>query len=70
MDFTGFFTFLVDAVVRRDFFVNGQDSIIYDGELSKVQALANTGEEQIYGATASGFADINQHFPLKPPIHT
>jgi len=65
LDFTAFYTYLVDAMVRRDFTFNGQDSIMYDGEMSKVQALVNTGEAQIYGATASFFADINEHFSFK-----
>jgi hemoglobin/transferrin/lactoferrin receptor protein len=65
VDFTAFYTFLIDAMVRRDFTFNGQDSIIYDGELSKVQALVNTGEAQIYGATATFFADFNKHFSFK-----
>jgi len=65
LNLTVFYTYLVDAMVRRDYTVDGQDSIIYDGELSKVQALVNTGEAQIYGATASFFADINTHFSFK-----
>jgi hemoglobin/transferrin/lactoferrin receptor protein len=65
LDFTVFYTYLIDAMVRRDFTFDGQDSIMYDGELSKVQALVNTGEAQIYGATASFFADINEHFSFK-----
>jgi hemoglobin/transferrin/lactoferrin receptor protein len=65
IDLTVFYTFLVDAMVRRDFTVNGQDSIIYDGELSKVQALVNTGEAQIYGATTSFLANFSEHFSFK-----
>lgn len=51
--FTGYYTRLVDAMVRRDFTVNGQDSIMYDGELSKVQALVNTGKSYIGGVSGS-----------------
>ena len=65
LDLTVFYTYLVDAMVRRDITVDGQDSIVYDSELSKVQALVNTGEAQIYGATASFSADINTHFSFK-----
>ena len=65
LNLTVFYTYLVDAMVRRDFTVDGQDSIVYDSELSKVQALVNTGEAQIYGATASFSADINTHFSFK-----
>lgn len=46
-----FYTYLTDAMVRRDFTFNGEDSIMYDGELSKVEALTNAGKAQIFGAS-------------------
>ncbi len=51
--FTGYYTRLVDAMVRRDYTFNGQDSIMYDGELSNVQALINTGKAYIGGVSGS-----------------
>lgn len=52
LDFTGFYTILENAMVRRDYTLNGQDSIIYDGELSKVQAIQNAAEATVYGVQA------------------
>lgn len=49
VEITGFYTHLKDAMVRRDFTLNRQDSILYDGTLSKVQALVNADAAQIYG---------------------
>lgn len=46
---TGYYTVLNKALVRRDFLLNGQDSIIYDGELSRVQAIQNAAKAYIYG---------------------
>ena len=46
---TVFYSFLRDAMVKGDFMVNGQDSIMYDAELSRVQAIINTGRANIYG---------------------
>ncbi len=46
---TGFYSLLRDAMVRRNYSVNGQDSILYDGELSRVQALVNTGNAYVGG---------------------
>ncbi len=46
-----FYTRLKNAMVRRDFTLNGQDSILYDGVMSKVQALVNADEATIYGGT-------------------
>ena len=52
-NFTGYYTYLVDAMVRRDFAFNGLDSIIYDGELSNVQALVNTGRAYVSGISGN-----------------
>ncbi len=48
-DLTGYYTILQNAVVRRDFTLNGMDSIIYDGQLSQVQALQNAASATVYG---------------------
>lgn len=44
-----FYTYLVDALVRRDFEFNGQSQIIYNGELSDVQAIQNAAKAYVYG---------------------
>ncbi|NVK49702.1 MAG: TonB-dependent receptor [Cyclobacteriaceae bacterium] len=69
IDITGFYTHLANALVRRNFQLNGQDSIIYDGELSQVQAIQNAAQAQVYGVQLgiqaklskrlSFFTDIN-----------
>lgn len=48
-DLTGFYTILDNALVRRDFTLNGMDSIFYDGELSQVQAIQNAATATVYG---------------------
>lgn len=48
-DITGYYTQLDDALVRRDFQLNGQDSILYNGEMSKVQAIQNAAKANVYG---------------------
>ncbi|MEQ9230388.1 MAG: TonB-dependent receptor [Cyclobacteriaceae bacterium] len=49
IDVTAFYTILNNAMVRRDFTLNGQDSIQYDGELSQVQAIQNAAIAKVYG---------------------
>ncbi|WP_273568376.1 TonB-dependent receptor plug domain-containing protein [Maribacter halichondriae] len=44
-----FYTYLVDALVRRDFQYNGQSEIDYKGELSNVQAIQNAAKAYVYG---------------------
>ncbi len=52
LDFTGFFTYLDQAMVRRSFQVNGQDSIRYDGLMSKVYAIQNAAYGTVIGFNA------------------
>lgn len=62
LEVIGFYTYLVDAMVRSDGTFNGEDSILYDGVLSKVQTLKNTGRAHIYGATVNLAANLTKHF--------
>ncbi len=48
-DFTGYYTFLDDALARRNFVLNGQDSIMYDGTLSQVLAIQNAAKAYVWG---------------------
>ena len=55
LDITGYYTILKNAMVRRDFQINGLDSIMYDGELSQVQAMQNAAdaiEDRLEGIAA------------------
>jgi len=52
VDVTAYYTFLNNAMVRRDFTLNGLDSIVYDGEMSKVVALQNAAVANVYGLQA------------------
>lgn len=44
-----YYTYLVDALVRRDFQFGGQSQIEYNGELSNVQAIQNAAKAFVYG---------------------
>ena len=49
VELTGYYTWLADALVRRDFTLNGLDSIVYDGTLSRVQAIQNAADAWVEG---------------------
>jgi len=49
LDFNTYYTYLDNALVRRGYMINGQSEIIYDGELSNVQAIQNASKAWIYG---------------------
>ena len=52
IDASGYYSKLQNALVRRDFTLNGLDSIVYDGTLSQVQAIQNTAVANVYGIQA------------------
>lgn len=49
LDTSTYYTYLDNALVRRDYSINGENEIIYDGELSNVQAIQNASKAWIYG---------------------
>jgi len=49
IDLTGYYTFLDDAMVRRNFSLNGLDSLVYSGELSQIQAIQNAAGAYVWG---------------------
>ena len=52
IDLSAYYTVLENALVRRNFTLNGLDSIVYDGELSQVQAIQNAAVANVYGIQA------------------
>lgn len=52
LDVTGYYTVLQNALVRRDYQLTGQDSILYNGELAKVQAIQNAAVANVHGLQA------------------
>ena len=49
LDMNTYYTYLDNALVRRDYNLNGETNIFYDGELSNVQAIQNASKAWIYG---------------------
>lgn len=64
IELSGFYSYLVDAMIRGDFTLNGKDSIWYDGELSKVQAVQNIGYAHIYGGSINFNIVLTNHLRL------
>lgn len=68
IDLTGYYTILQNAMVRRDYTLNGQDSIMYNGEMSQVQAIQNAAMARVFGVQAGlevkipGGFGISSHF--------
>lgn len=52
LDLVGYYTNLQNAMVRRDFTLGGLEYIMYDGVLSRVQAIQNAAVANVYGIQA------------------
>lgn len=61
IDASGYYTFLKDALVPRNFQLNGQETIVYQGELSQVQAIQNAESAIIYGIEIGAQYELNSH---------
>lgn len=60
---------LRDAMVRRPFLFDGQSTIIYDGEVSDVEALVNVGKAHIWGYSIGLSARLSERFTFKGRIN-
>ncbi len=60
-----YYTYLVDALVRRDFEFNGQREILYNGELSNVQAIQNAAKAYVYGFEFGMEAFLTDNLSIK-----
>ncbi|MEZ4986804.1 MAG: TonB-dependent receptor [Saprospiraceae bacterium] len=49
VDVTAYYTDLQQALVRRNFQLNGLESILYGGQMSRIQALQNAAKAYVYG---------------------
>ena len=64
LDIATYYTYLKDALVRKDFTLNGESEIIYNGELSNVQAIQNASEARIYGLEVGALYKFNDALKL------
>jgi hemoglobin/transferrin/lactoferrin receptor protein len=68
-DITGYYTNLTNALVVKDFKLNGSDSAIYNGTKSKVQASQNVDKAYIYGLTGGVQFDFNSNISFKSVLN-
>lgn len=68
-DITGYYTNLTNALVVKDFKLNGSDSAMYNGTLSKVQATQNVDKAYIYGLNGGVQFDFNSNVSFKSELN-
>jgi hemoglobin/transferrin/lactoferrin receptor protein len=69
LDITAYYTSLQNALVRRNFTLNGQDSILYDGTLSRVQAMQNAAKANVYGLQFGLNIDLPRGFAFRSNVN-
>lgn len=69
IDITGFYTLLSNAMTRHDFLFNGQDSIMYKGVLSKVQAITNATYARVYGIHINLQTNITNYLSIRSVLN-
>lgn len=67
-DATVFYTWLDRALVRRPYLLNGQDSLIYQGTMSRVEAVQNAAFAQVYGLQAGFRLNLPEGFSISSRI--
>ena len=65
LELTAYASYVDNIIVRRDFTFNGSDSIMYDGIMSKVQAMQNADNATIFGGVASLSVNIGEHIKFR-----
>ncbi len=65
IDLATYYTFLDNALIRREFELNGESEIIYDGELSTIQAIQNASKASIYGFEAGVEVNFSKKWQLR-----
>ncbi len=68
-ELSGFYTWLTNAMIRHDFLFNGNDSIVYLGELSKVEAVTNAGSAHVYGFQLNMQVNISKNIYLRSALN-
>ena len=68
VDLAGYYTLLEDALVRRDYDLNGETFIDFRGEQSRVQAIQNSARARVYGFEAGAKIFFSEKFKLTTQV--
>lgn len=61
----GYYTIIDNVITRNDFSLNGEDSLLYGGEMLRIQSLVNADQGQISGLEFQLKAEINQDIDFR-----
>lgn len=69
LELSGYYSVLRNALIRQPFQFNGQDSILFEGELSQVNAIQNVEQATVYGWQAAVKYDFDKSWSFKSSFH-
>lgn len=69
IELVGYVSYLQDAIVRTDYQINGEDSILYDGDYYQVTANYNAARGMIYGGSLRLTANLNKNIALNGTLN-
>jgi len=64
IELTAYASYINNLIVRKDYNYDGLDSIIYDGSMSKVQAMQNADNAQLFGGIAKLTINLTKNLSL------
>ncbi len=64
IDINAYYTRLNQGMVRRPYSVNGQDSIVYDGQMSRIYAIQNSSYTKVMGGNINAECKLKSGFSL------
>lgn len=64
IDTATYYTYLDNALDRRDTTLNGENQILYDGEMSTIQSIQNVSKSWIYGFEVGARINISETLKL------
>lgn len=69
IEVVGYYSYLKDAIVRTGYQLNGEDSLLYDGDLYRITTNYNAGRAYIYGASMNFTSNLNKNIILKGTLN-
>ncbi len=69
IDLAAYYTLLENAMVRRNYQLNGLDSILYDGQMSRVQAIQNAANAYVYGVQFGFDLNLSKGFRFSTDLN-
>ena len=69
IELVGHYSYLKDAIVRTGYQLNGEDSLIYDGDPYRITTNYNAGQAYIYGTSMRFTSNLNRNFTLKGTLN-